>query len=171
MDLNTLNAAQVAEKLQQGAVLVDVRSANEYRAKHIAQAQSMPLDELDKLSPPSQAVVIFHCLSGMRTRQNWDRLRTFAHNAAEIYVLDGGLNAWEQAGLPVEKAANAPMDIMRQVQIAAGSLVLLGVILGALVSPVFYVLSAFVGVGLVFAGVTGVCGMAKLLAKMPWNRF
>ncbi|MDK4680283.1 rhodanese family protein [Kingella negevensis] len=171
MDLNTLNAAQVAEKLQQGAVLVDIRSVNEYRAKHIVQAQSMPLDELDKLSPPSQAVVIFHCLSGMRTRQNWDKLRAFAHNAAEIYVLDGGLNAWEQAGLPVEKVANAPMDIMRQVQIAAGSLVLLGVIFGALVSPVFYVLSAFVGVGLVFAGVTGFCGMAKLLAKMPWNRF
>lgn len=85
-------------------------------------------------------------------------------------MLDGGLNAWEKAGLPVETNADAPLEIMRQVQIAAGSLVLIGVLLGFLVAPAWFGLSAFVGAGLTYAGVTGFCGMARLLMLMPWNR-
>jgi rhodanese-related sulfurtransferase len=88
----------------------------------------------------------------------------------DAVLLDGGLAAWKHAGLPVVADRRAPLPIMRQVQIAAGSLVLLGVILAVLVSPWFMALSAFVGAGLVMAGVTGFCGLANLLAHMPWNR-
>ena len=84
--------------------------------------------------------------------------------------LEGGIPAWQQAGLPVRRLKNAPLPLMRQVQIGAGSLVLLGVLLGTFVAPGFYGLAAFVGAGLVVAGVTGFCGMANILAVMPWNK-
>ena len=88
----------------------------------------------------------------------------------ETYILEGGLDAWKKAGLPVTLDRSQPIDIIRQVQIVAGSLVLSGVVLGALVAPGFYALSGFVGAGLLFAGISGFCGMARLLAVMPWNR-
>jgi len=88
----------------------------------------------------------------------------------EAYILEGGIEGWKQAGLPVVADKSQPIEINRQVMIAAGSLVLIGVLLGAFVSSGFYVLSGLIGAGLVFAGVSGFCGMAKLLALMPWNR-
>lgn len=90
--------------------------------------------------------------------------------ACESYILEGGIDAWKKAGLPVAFDRKAPIPTMRQVQIVAGSLVVLGTVLGATVAPAFYALSAFVGAGLVFAGVTGFCGMERVLALMPWNR-
>jgi rhodanese-related sulfurtransferase len=111
--------------------------------------------------------VIFLCRSGMRTAANADKL---AACCGEGYLLEGGLDGWRQAGLPVEEDRKAPLEIIRQVQIAAGSLVLIGVLLGFLVAPAWFGLTAFVGAGLVFAGATGWCGMATLLARMPWNR-
>jgi rhodanese-related sulfurtransferase len=86
------------------------------------------------------------------------------------FILEGGVDGWAAAGFPVVENAKAPLEIMRQVQIAAGSLVVAGVALGLLVHPAFFGLSAFVGAGLTFAGATGFCGMARLLAVMPWNR-
>jgi rhodanese-related sulfurtransferase len=90
--------------------------------------------------------------------------------ACEAYIVEGGIEAWKKAGLPIAKDRSQPIEIQRQVQIAAGSLVLLGVVLGLAVSPAFYAVSAFVGAGLTFAGFSGWCGMATLLARMPWNR-
>jgi rhodanese-related sulfurtransferase len=113
--------------------------------------------------------VIFHCRSGARTKGNAARLAAVSPKC-ETYILEGGLDAWKKAGLPVALDRSKPIDIMRQVQIAAGSLVLLGVVLGTLVNPGFYALSGFVGAGLLFAGVSGFCGMARLLGVMPWNR-
>ena len=84
--------------------------------------------------------------------------------------LEGGLEGWQQAGLPVERQAGAPLPLMRQVQIAAGSLVLLGLIGSQVLAPAWIALSWFVGAGLVFAGISGFCGMARLLAMMPWNQ-
>ena len=104
----------------------------------------------------------------MRTAGACDRLA--ARVTGDAYVLSGGLDGWTKAGLPVATDAKAPMEIMRQVQIAAGSLVLLGVVLGFAVAPAFFGLSAFVGAGLTFAGATGFCGMARLLMLAPWNR-
>ncbi|MGK0740232.1 rhodanese family protein, partial [Yokenella regensburgei] len=88
----------------------------------------------------------------------------------KVYLLEGGIDAWKQAGLPVIKDASQPLPLMRQVQIAAGVLILCGVLLGYTLSSAFFLLSAFVGAGLTLAGVTGFCGMARLLAVMPWNR-
>ena len=85
-------------------------------------------------------------------------------------TLQGGIDAWKKAGLPVTVDRTAPIPVMRQVQIAAGGLVVLGAVLGATVAPAFYLLSGFVGAGLVFAGTTGFCGMARILEMMPWNR-
>jgi rhodanese-related sulfurtransferase len=112
--------------------------------------------------------LVFHCRSGARTSANAPRLAAAAN--CQAYILDGGIEAWKKAGLPVATDRSQPIEIMRQVQIAAGSLVLLGVVLGVWVAPAFLGLCAFVGAGLVFAGVSGWCGMAKLLGLMPWNR-
>jgi rhodanese-related sulfurtransferase len=104
----------------------------------------------------------------MRTAGACNRLAARVEGPA--YVLEGDLDGWMKAGLPLVTDKNMPIDVMRQVQIAAGSLVVLGVLLGVLVAPGFYALSAFVGAGLVFAGTTGFCGMARLLLMAPWNR-
>ena len=89
---------------------------------------------------------------------------------AQVSLLGGGIQAWKAAGLPVEEDKSQPLPLMRQVQIAAGVLILLGVLLGYTVNGGFFLLSGAVGAGLTFAGVTGFCGMARLLAIMPWNR-
>lgn len=169
--LTPLNPRDAAEMLRSGAaVLIDVREADEFARAHAAGARSRPLSRFDAGGPtpaPGQAT-IFSCRSGARTAAHCDRLAASVAGAA--YVLDGGLDSWEKAGLAVVKDAAAPLELMRQVQIAAGSLTLLGVALGFLVHPGFFGLSAFVGAGLTLAGATGFCGMARLLAVMPWNR-
>lgn len=170
MSLTAISPQQAAGMLQSGATLIDIRSSAEFRGRHIRGALSVPLDQLDAQPRPATGVVIFSCLGGLRTQQNAERLARHACDCSEAYLLAGGLNAWEKAGLPVERQPNAPLDIMRQVQIGAGSLVLAGALLGALVSPWFYLLCGLVGAGLLFAGLTGFCGMARLLAQMPWNK-
>jgi rhodanese-related sulfurtransferase len=169
--LTPLKPAAVAERLKTGAaVLVDIREADEFGRRHVRGALSRPLSAFEaahlRIEPGRD--VVFTCRSGMRTEANCDRLKAAVDGAA--YVLEGGIDGWVAAGLPVEIDRKAPLEIMRQVQMIAGSLVLLGVALGVLVSPGFLILSAFIGAGLTFAGATGFCGMARLLALAPWNR-
>ncbi len=169
--LHKLSPQQVRERIDTGgAVLIDIRETDEFARSHVKGAQSHPLSTWEKahLTVDPDADVIFTCRSGMRTAGACDRLAARVNGNA--FVLDGGLDAWAKAGLPVETNADAPMEIMRQVQIAAGSLVLIGVIFGFLVTPAWFALSAFVGAGLTFAGVSGYCGMARLLMLAPWNR-
>jgi rhodanese-related sulfurtransferase len=169
--LHKLSPEAVRERLDAGnAVLIDIREADEFARVHIKGAQLQPLSQWEKahLTIDPDADVIFTCRSGMRTGGACDRLA--ARVLGDAYVLDGGINAWHSAGLPVETDADAPLEIMRQVQIAAGSLVLLGVALGFLVAPGWFALSGFVGAGLTFAGATGFCGMARVLMLAPWNR-
>jgi rhodanese-related sulfurtransferase len=169
--LHPLTPPQVRERLNAGrAILVDIREADEYARSHIIGAQSQPLSTWEKahLSVNPDADVIFTCRSGMRTAGACDRLA--ARVSGDAFVLEGGLDAWAKAGLPVATNADAPMEIMRQVQIAAGSLVLIGVVLGFLVSPIWFGLSGFVGAGLTFAGISRFCGMARVLMLAPWNR-
>ena len=170
-DLKSISPERAAELVRAGAVLVDVRDADEHAREHIPGARHHALTRIDRDSPARNGddVLIFHCRSGARTKGNAARLAA-ATPDCEVYILEGGLDAWKKAGLPVALNRSQPIEIMRQVQIAAGSLVLLGVVLGALVTPGFYALSGFVGAGLLFAGVSGFCGMAHLLAVMPWNR-
>lgn len=100
---------------------------------------------------------------------NADRLRAKAGDRGWV-LLDGGLEKWKQSGLPVHKDTSQPTDLQRQVMIAAGALVLTGVLLASFVAGPFILLSGFVGAGLMFAGITGFCGMAKVLMLAPWNR-
>ncbi len=169
MPLPTISVEQAKALIDRGAVLVDIRGPDEYAREHIAGALHYPLSELKpSIITAEHPAVIFHCRSGNRTAANASRLAAAA--ACDAYCLEGGIEAWKAAGLPVIKDVKQPIDIMRQVQITAGGLVLIGMLLGTLVSPPFYALSAFIGAGLLFAGITGWCGMAKLLACMPWNR-
>jgi rhodanese-related sulfurtransferase len=168
MSLPTIDVAGARRLLDQGAILIDIREADERAREHVPGAHHNPLSRLSAVELGAATAVIFHCRSGARTAANAQRLGAAAE--CEAYILEGGIDAWKKAGLPVTVDARQPIEIMRQVQITAGSLVVAGVALGIWVAPGFLALSAFVGAGLVFAGVTGWCGMAKLLALMPWNR-
>ena len=159
------------EKVSAGAaVFIDIREPDEYARAHIPGALSMPLSAIAAGAARLEAGrdAIFHCRTGMRTNANCDRLA--AHAEGPAYVLEGGFDAWRAQGLPVEENASAPLELNRQVQITAGLMVLLGVVLGFVAHPGFFGVSAFVGAGLTFAGASGWCGMAHLLAAMPWNR-
>ncbi|MDO8288149.1 MAG: rhodanese family protein [Parvibaculum sp.] len=168
MAMNTLTPLEAKKLIDQGAVVVDIREPDEFAREHIKGARNAPLTSIGQ-SPAHKPgdIVIYHCKSGMRTAANADKLPA---QTCEAHIMTGGIEGWKAAGLGVETDKSKPIEIMRQVQIAAGSLVVTGVALGAVVHPGFYALSAFVGAGLVFAGATGYCGMANLLALMPWNR-
>ena len=169
--LISLSPAEVKHRIDAGtAVLVDIREADEFARAHIEGATSLPLSGWEaahlKIGPAQD--VVFTCRSGMRTQGACDRLA--ARVDGDAFVLQGGVDGWAKAGLPLAVNLKAPLEIMRQVQIAAGSLVLLGVILGFAAHPAFFGISAFVGAGLTFAGVSGFCGLGRLLALAPWNR-
>lgn len=169
--LSKLSPRDVEQRLAAGrAVLVDIREPDEFARAHIAGARSQPLSgwEAAHLTVDPAADVIFTCRTGMRTAGACDRLA--ARVAGTAFVLDGGLEAWARAGLPVETNRRAPLEINRQVQITAGLLILTGIVLGFAVSPLGFGLAAFVGAGLTFAGLSGTCAMARLLMLAPWNR-
>lgn len=170
MSLKSVSPHSANQHLEQGAILVDIRSADEYAREHIAQARHIPVGQLaaDATALKEATTVIFHCRSGNRTKMNTAVLSACV--PCDAYVLEGGLDAWKKAGLPVIADPSQPLELQRQVQIAAGSAVVLGTVLGAAVSPWFLMLSGFVGAGLVFAGVSGFCGLARVLMKMPWNQ-
>jgi rhodanese-related sulfurtransferase len=153
--------------------LIDVRTPAEYARVHATGAVLVPLDQLDPAAVSAlrngddQPIYVL-CHSGARAASACRRLNEAG--VAPAVCVEGGTAAWEKAGLPVERGASRAIPLDRQVRIAAGSLVLSGLALAYLVHPAFLGLSAFVGAGLVFAGVTDFCGMAMLLAKMPWNR-
>jgi rhodanese-related sulfurtransferase len=170
MSLKPLSPQAAQALMNQGAVLVDIRGADEHAREHIARARHVPMERLKSGGLPvdGASAVIFHCRSGNRTQLNAQVLGE--STACDAYVLEGGLDAWKKAGLPVVTDASQPLELQRQVQIVAGSLIVLGAVLGATVSPWFHALSGFVGAGLVFAGASGFCGMARVLMLMPWNR-
>jgi rhodanese-related sulfurtransferase len=164
-----ISAHDLADQLaDQRVKVIDVREPMEYAGGHIIGSLNVPLSRITKADLPRGPLVLV-CHSGNRSAQALAQLQQQGH-AYPLADLEGGVPAWQQAGLPVRKLKNAPLPLMRQVQITAGSLVLLGLILSNVVAPAWILLSWFVGAGLVFAGVSGFCGMARLLALMPWNK-
>ena len=155
-------------------VMIDVRTPAEFSAVRATRAKNVPLDSLrPKLLFESGTVkkdrpVYLICQTGGRAVKAAQKFA--AQGFERAVVVEGGTEAWAGAGLPVERSAPRAISLERQVRIAAGALVLLGVLLAYIVNTAFIGLSAFVGTGLVFAGITGWCGMALLLAKLPWNR-
>lgn len=151
-------------------LLIDVREDVEHAEQRIPGAIPMPLSRFDAQAIRDRAGssrVVFHCRSGKRSL---DAANRYAQRGEPTFHLAGGIDAWQAAGQRILSPPTGRLPIMRQVQIVAGSLVVLGVVLGVTVSPWLLILAGFVGAGLVFAGVSGWCGMAKLLAAMPWNR-
>jgi len=175
MSIEIIDPVMAEERRQKGERLhfVDVRSPAEYEAVHATGAKLYPLDALDpkriasELKISVQAPVVLLCAGGNRARKAAEKFH--AEGIPHCLVVEGGTKAWEAAGLPVVKGKGA-ISVERQVRIGAGSMVLLGVLLGSWVDPLWFFLSGFVGAGLIFAGITDWCGMGLLLAKMPWNQ-
>jgi rhodanese-related sulfurtransferase len=164
-----LSPADVSRQNADGLIdVIDVREPMEYATGHIAGSRNIPLNKLTS-APLPQGPVVLVCQSGKRSQSGANQLQRLGY-PHPVTQLEGGLLAWQDARLPLSRKANAPLPLMRQVQIGAGSLVLLGVVLSQLVGPSWIWLSGLVGAGLIFAGVSGFCGMARLLAVMPWNR-
>lgn len=152
------------------AILLDVRTPSEFSARRALGARNIPLDALDTFtgSLPKNAPILLLCEKGGRAAVAATKLR--GHGFEDLHVVEGGTENWAASGLPIEGTGRKSFSIERQVRIGAGILVLTGVILGFLIHPAFFGLSAFIGAGLVFAGITDWCGMGLLLAKAPWNR-
>ena len=156
-------------KENSSVVLVDVRTPAEYGSVHAERALNHPMESLDveRLPFGKQDEIHIICQSGGRSLKVSQKLE--AAGFCNIVNVEGGTSAWHGTGLPVVEGKKA-MSLERQVRIAAGSLVVIGVAVGHFVNPAGFGLSAFIGAGLVFAGVTDTCGMGMMIAKMPWNR-
>ena len=151
--------------------LLDVRTPGEFEAEHIVGAYNVPLDTLGEHGAEIRAnvsdPVVLVCRSGQRARKAEEALKAAGMN--NLHVLDGGMNGWATAGHPMRRGAPR-MSLERQVRIAAGLLAATGGWLALFVNPLFAAIPAFVGTGLVFAGVTDTCAMGMLIAKLPYNR-
>jgi rhodanese-related sulfurtransferase len=156
--------------------LIDVRTAVEYRQGHIPGARLLTLDTFNdktfkkQLGDPqvsNQASLYITCQSGIRARQAAELLQDAGYR--KVVLVDGGTEAWQKAGLPIKRCGDV-ISLERQVQITIGSLLLLKVFFGFTFHEVFFLAGAFVGVGLIMAGVTRWCGLARLIAMLPWNR-
>lgn len=169
--LQEIDAQTLKQLLEENAVtLVDVREAAEYATERIPGAKLHPLSQFDplQLRPSAGQKLVLYCQSGNRSAKAARKCLDAGFNS--VIHLRGGIPTWKKAGYRIEKSQNAPISLFRQVQIVAGSLVVLGTVLGVFVSPNFLLLSGFVGAGLVFAGITNTCAMGMLLAKLPYNQ-
>ncbi|MCE0522916.1 MAG: rhodanese-like domain-containing protein [Methylacidiphilales bacterium] len=173
--MKTIPPAQLQQLLDShaGLTLIDVRTPVEFAEVHVPQARNVPLDQFDPPTLfasgqlPKEQPVYLLCRSGGRASKAAEKFgKAGLENAV---VVEGGTQAWIDAGLPVSRGTAKVISLERQVRIVAGSFVLTGVLLAIFVHPYFIGLSAFVGAGLVFAGITDWCGMGLLLAKLPWN--
>jgi len=174
--MKTISPQELHRQLQQngGGCLLDVRTPAEHAAIHVPGVHLMPLDRLDGsrlagvngFSKDKPLYILCH--SGTRAKQAAQQL--VREGFTQCLVVEGGTAGWAEAGLPVDRGTSGVISIERQVRIAAGTIVLTGVLLGYFVNPAFVWLSGFVGAGLIFAGITDWCGMGLLLARMPWNQ-
>ncbi|MBD2152435.1 rhodanese-like domain-containing protein [Pseudanabaena sp. FACHB-1277] len=155
---------------RQAVELIDVREADEFASERIDGAVLVPLSNFDpqQISLNSDKQLVLYCRSSNRSAQAAAKL--IDAGFAEVTHLKGGIMAWRSQGMPIKANKNAPISIMRQVQITAGSLVFLGTVLSATVSPWFMLLTGFVGAGLMFAGISNTCAMANLLSMLPYNK-
>ena len=171
MEVQTIEpqALQVLVASGKPVQLIDVRTPAEFEEIHAAGARNVPLDRLDpeQFRSTGSGKLFFICKGGARGRQACEKLGGCGIEG--VTNVAGGTEAWNKAGLPVVRGRKT-MSLERQVRIAAGSIALTGAVLALAVHPYFAAIPAFVGAGLVFAGVTDTCGMAMLLARMPWNQ-
>jgi len=171
--IKKITASEVKQALDAGTrvSLIDVRSPAEFESAHIGGSVLMPLDQVDcaavKAVAEGATLRVLVCQSGIRADKAAAKLAVGGETG--FVVLEGGVGAWGRAGMPLLRG-RFTLPLERQVFIAAGFLVLAGVILGWQVHPGYFGLSAFVGAGLMVAGLTGFCPMAVLIGKLPWNQ-
>ena len=173
MSVASISPRQLSDLVRSGAVvdLIDVRTPVEFREVHVGLARNLPLDQLEPGQVKAQRQgsdqpLYVICRSGSRGRQACEKL--ISAGVTNVVNVEGGTLAWDQAGLPVVRGKKA-ISLERQVRIVAGSLVFIGSLL-AITNPWWLILPGFIGAGLAFAGITDTCGMAMMLAKMPWNQ-
>jgi len=156
--------------------IIDVRTPAEFGNIHVRNAENIPLDHLDTASlasnPGKDGFLYFICQSGGRSKKACDVMSTTGFN--RVVNIEGGTAACETAGLPMVRGRKA-ISLERQVRIAAGLLVVSGVLLALFGGTTEFkfaglCLAGFIGAGLVFAGITDTCGMGMIIAKMPWNQ-
>jgi len=172
---NSISPRELSRRLAAGGAgeLLDVRTPGEFATAHVPGAKLMPLDELDcadfaKQQGDAGRPVYVLCQSGGRARRAIEKFQRAGFDGCVL--VEGGTQAWIDAGLPVNRGESKVMPLMRQVQIAVGSISAIGAALALLVNPKFALIPLATGCGLLFAGVTGFCGLALVLAKMPWNQ-
>lgn len=173
MSLKEINCKELDALIKEKKViLIDVRELSEHNIEKIPTSICMPLSTLDPSAIHSLAnsdkEIILHCKSGNRSTKAADRL--FQNGFSNIKHLTGGIDGWKKSGLTTILGCHLPISLFRQVQIVAGSLVLIGSLLGYFVSNNFLFLSAFIGCGLLFAGITDTCALGKLLSMLPYNK-
>ena len=163
----SLTVANLHSQPPAHAQLIDVRSPSEFASGHVPGAVNIPMDEIEsRLADLSTGSIVLICQMGKRARMTANLLEPCQR---QIAVLEGGTAAWIQAGFPVVTSLKTRWSLERQVRLGAGLLVLFGATLALTVNPRWLFLAAFVGLGLTFAGLTDICPMAEILAKMPWN--
>jgi rhodanese-related sulfurtransferase len=173
MSQENIAAAEANAQLSHGnGVLVDVRTPAEFQEIHAIGAHLIPLDILSveavrAVQGENPGPLYLLCASGIRAAKAANQLRS--GGLEDVVVIEGGTKAWADAGLPVERGRKT-ISVERQVRIGAGTLVLTGVLLSWFIRREFIWFSGFIGAGLIFAGITDICGMGILLAKAPWNR-
>jgi rhodanese-related sulfurtransferase len=149
---------------------IDVRSPSEFATGHLPGAVNIPVDQIEarRADLRADSPLVLVCQAGTRARM---AARLLAPSRPDVAVLTGGTDAWIKAGLPVVQNSKTRWSLERQVRLGAGLIVLFSVLLAVTVNPRWLYLTAFVGSGLSFAGVTDLCPMAMLLAKLPWNSY
>ncbi len=175
MNIPTISAGKLAEVCRSGKKvdLIDVRTPIEFREVHVQGARNVPLDQLDPAmmtqgrNGSTNEPMYFICRSGGRGQQACEKL--IKAGVSNVVNVEGGTTACVESGLPVVRGKKA-ISLERQVRIAAGSLVLIGALLSFFAHAYWFGLPAFIGAGLLFAGITDTCGMGMLLARMPWNQ-
>ena len=172
MALKTIDAKTLKTWLDNNeAVLVDVREPAEHTAENITGATLLPLGSVSKskLPPCSGKKLVIHCRKGGRGGSACQKLLA-EDPSLDIYNLEGGIEAWNAAGLTVASSGKAFLPLDRQVQLTIGLLLITGSALGYFLTPAFFLLTGLIGVGLTIAGATGFCGLALLMARLPWNQ-
>ncbi len=151
-------------------IIIDIREPSEYKGEKIPNSINIPISKLDKtdVKSISNKQAIFYCRSGFRTRKFRDKILSMGFR--ESYYLEGGIEQWKKNGYKTVVNKSAPIDIIRQVHIIIGTMVLLGIILAYFISPYFIILSVIGGTGLLFAGISGYCLLGKALMYLPYNK-
>ena len=172
MPIKTVDAATLKHWMDSNeAVVVDVREPAEHIAEKIHKAILLPLGAVNKTALPeaSGKKLVIHCHSGKRSMNACKKLLA-EDSTLDLYNLEGGISAWSAAGHHVTTSGKFFLSLDRQVQLTVGLGVLIGSLLTYFVNPLFFLLSGFFGAGLIFAGLSGFCGLAMVMARMPWNK-